>query len=76
MTEVKYGAIEHHAVVVKDRVLSKDFYTKVLGMADDDEARPHNITFAGSFVRAGRSQIHIMEVNSVDPTSSRPNMWW
>lgn len=75
VNNLKYGGIDHHAIVVKNTSASKQFYVNVLGMDDDDINRNSNITFPGSFVKAGHSQIHLMEVHNVDPIAGRPNAW-
>lgn len=62
----------HHAVVVSNTERARRFYIDVLGMQDDDADRAKfNITFPGAFVKAGPSQIHLMEVKNVDQTNDR-----
>lgn len=66
---VDYVCIQHSSLVVTDKDASKHFYLDVLGMQDDTHLRSDAITFPGAFVRAGASQIHLMQVHNLDPTS-------
>lgn len=69
---VQYGRIQHAGVLVKDTHKSKEFYMQVLGMEDDTELRNPKLPFDGAFVRAGSSQIHLMELPNPDPLDGRP----
>lgn len=69
---VHYGRIQHAGVLVKDTLVSKKFYMDVLGMLDDDALRNPKLPFKGAFLRAGASQIHLMELPSPDPEEGRP----
>lgn len=69
---VQYGRIQHAGVLVKDTAVSKKFYMDVFGMQDDDELRNPKLPFKGAFLRAGASQIHLMELPSPDPKEGRP----
>lgn len=52
--------------------LSLAWYTGLLGMADDTHLRNAALPFPGAFVRAGASQIHLMELPNLDPVDGRP----
>lgn len=52
--------------------LSLAWYTGLLGMADDTHLRNAALPFPGAFVRAGASQIHLMELPNPDPVDGRP----
>lgn len=69
---VQYGRIQHAGVLVKDTTVSKKFYMDVFGMQDDDELRNPKLPFKGAFLKAGASQIHLMELPSPDPEEGRP----
>lgn len=69
---VEYGRIQHAGVLVRDTEASKKFYMNVLGMADDTELRNPKLPFEGAFVKAGSSQIHLMELPNPDPLDGRP----
>lgn len=69
---VRYGRIQHAGVLVKDTALSKQFYMHVFGMEDDDALRNPKLPFKGSFLKAGSSQIHLMQLPSPDPEQGRP----
>lgn len=69
---IEYGAIQHIGLLVASTARAKAFYTDVLGMADDEHLRNPALPFGGTFVRAGDSQIHLMELPSPDPTTGRP----
>lgn len=71
-TGVQYGGIQHAGVLVRDTSAAMKFYTEVLGMTDDTAVRNPKLPFDGGFVRAGTSQIHIMELPNPDPTEGRP----
>lgn len=72
LTSINYGRIQHAGVLVTDTEKSKEFYMKVYGMQDDDHLRNPKLPFKGSFMRAGSSQIHLMELPSPDPIMGRP----
>ena len=69
---VEYGRIQHCGVLVKDTEASKSFYMNVFGMEDEDYLRNPKLPFNGSFLRAGASQIHLMELPNPDPLTGRP----
>lgn len=71
-TAVDYGRIQHAGVLVKDTVASKKFYMDVLGMLDETELRSSKLPFDGAFLKAGSSQIHLMELPNPDPEEGRP----
>ncbi|CAM9990218.1 unnamed protein product, partial [Scytosiphon promiscuus] len=51
----------------------KDFYVDVLGFEDESSLRPDDkLPFDGAFVRAGATQIHLMELPNPDPVDGRP----
>ncbi|CAM9651620.1 unnamed protein product [Choristocarpus tenellus] len=71
--KMSFGGIQHAGVIVSDTRASKDFYINVLGFEDDSTLRPDDkLPFQGAFVRAGTTQIHLMELPNPDPTSGRP----
>jgi hypothetical protein len=69
---IQYGHVQHVAVLVEDTAAAKRFYMEVLGMADDHALRNPKLPFDGTFLKAGNSQIHLMELPSVDPKTGRP----
>jgi glyoxylase I family protein len=69
---VQFGCVQHVGMLVENTELAKRFYVNVLGMADDHAQRNPNLPFGGTFLRAGSSQIHLMELPSVDPKIGRP----
>lgn len=69
---IEYGGIQHVGVLVKDTEKSKKFYMEVLGMGDDHALRNPKLPFGGTFLRAGSSQVHLMELPIIDPTTGRP----
>lgn len=73
VAKVQYGGIQHVGMLVEDTATAKRFYMDVLGMTDDDALRNPNLPFVGAFLRAGNSQVHLMELPSVDPKVGRPD---
>lgn len=69
---IHYGRIQHAGVLVKDTAVSKKFYMDVFGMHDEDKLRNPKLPFKGSFLKAGSSQIHLMQLPSPDPEDGRP----
>lgn len=69
---IDYGRIQHAGLLVRDTLASKKFYMDVLGMSDDTELRNKKLPFDGAFLRAGSSQIHLMELPNPDPLEGRP----
>ncbi|CAN0103012.1 unnamed protein product, partial [Pylaiella littoralis] len=73
MSSSEFGGIQHAGVLVSDTKASKEFYVKVLGFEDESTLRPHDkLPFDGAFVRAGATQIHLMELPNPDPIDGRP----
>jgi hypothetical protein len=72
VSSIQYGHVQHVAVLVEDTAAAKRFYMEVLGMADDHALRNPKLPFDGTFLKAGNSQIHLMELPSVDPKTGRP----
>lgn len=70
---INYGRIQHAGVLVKDTETAKQFYMSVFGMEDEDHLRNPKLPFNGSFLRAGSSQIHLMELPNPDPKDGRPD---
>ncbi|CAN8065210.1 unnamed protein product [Agarophyton chilense] len=70
--DVRFGAIQHAGVLVRDTAVAKHFYMSVFGMQDDDHLRNPKLPFKGAFMRAGASQIHLMQLPSPDPLHGRP----
>ncbi|EKX41153.1 hypothetical protein GUITHDRAFT_112889 [Guillardia theta CCMP2712] len=62
--EVGYLSLQHAGVLVDDVERSLKFYTQVLGMKDESHMR--------AFVGCGDSQIHLMQLPSLDPKVGRP----
>ncbi|CAM9960391.1 unnamed protein product [Ectocarpus sp. 12 AP-2014] len=67
----EFGGIQHAGVLVSDSMASKEFYVNVFGFEDDSPLRPQ-LPFDGAFVRAGATQIHLMELPNPDPVDGRP----
>ena len=59
-----YGGIQHVGILVSDLPNSLEFYLNTLGMQDDTQLRNPKLPFAGAFVRAGNTQIHLMVGNT------------
>lgn len=70
--KIEYGCIQHVGMLVEDTETAKRFYMDILGMSDDHALRNPKLPFGGTFVRAGNSQVHLMELPSVDPKDGRP----
>jgi glyoxylase I family protein len=69
---IEYGHVQHVGLLVEDTAKAKRFYVEVLGMGDDHALRNAKLPFGGTFLRAGNSQIHLMELPSMDPKTGRP----
>ncbi|CAM9359201.1 unnamed protein product, partial [Hapterophycus canaliculatus] len=73
MSAPQFGGITHAGVLVSDTKASKDFYVTVLGFEDESFLRPDDkLPFDGAFVRAGATQIHLMELPNPHPVDGRP----
>eukprot|EP00903_Cladosiphon_okamuranus_P008846 g8470.t1 len=73
MVSSEFGGVQHAGVLVKDTKASKEFYVNVLGFEDESSLRPDDkLPFDGAFVRAGATQIHLMELPNPDPVDGRP----
>lgn len=70
MPTIHFGQIQHAGMLVKDVLLSKEFYMNIFGMTDDTDKRG-NLPFPGAFLRAGASQIHLMQLPNPDPLENR-----
>ncbi len=68
-----YLGIQHAGMLVEDTERAKKFYMEVFGMEDDTEKRNPKLPFKGAFLKAGVSQIHLMELPSLDPKEGRPD---
>lgn len=69
---VAYGSIQHCGVLVSDTRKSLEFYVEVFGMTDETYLRNSKLPYKGGWLRAGASQIHLMELPNPDPVSGRP----
>ena len=63
-------SIHHVSLVVKDTAQALKFYQGVLGLERVLE-RPE-LGFPGAWLSIGGQQIHLLEVENVDPVSARP----
>lgn len=70
---VQYHGIQHAGMLVEDTERAKKFYMEVLCMEDDTHTRNPKLPFKGAFMKAGNSQIHLMELPSPDPIEGRPD---
>lgn len=70
--DVAYGSIQHCGVLVSDTEASLAFYQEAFGMLDETHLRNPLLPYKGGWLRAGASQIHLMELNNPDPTRGRP----
>lgn len=70
MMTFKIGGIHHASVVVKDTDIALAFYCNVLGLKVND-SRP-DIGYPGAWLDVGAEQIHLLELDSVDPCGGRP----
>lgn len=64
------SGIHHISVVVSDIKIALAFYCDVLGLSVND-SRP-DIGYPGAWLDIGGQQIHLLELDSVDPRSGRP----
>ncbi len=62
--------IHHASVVVADTDASLVFYCDVLGLGIDP-ARP-DLDYPGAWLCIGQQQLHLLQVDNVDPTQNRP----
>ncbi|TRX03574.1 VOC family protein [Candidatus Methylobacter oryzae] len=66
----KFNFTMHHAsLVVADTAASLRFYCDVLGMPQTD--RP-DLGFPGAWLQLGAQQIHLLELETQDPKTGRP----
>lgn len=68
---VEYGRIQHVGVLVSDASASKKFYMEVLCMQEESELSHVKLPFNCAFLRAGSSQIHLMEHSNPDSEEKR-----
>ncbi len=61
--------LNHASLVVADTAVSLTFYCDILGMQQTD--RP-DLGFPGAWLQLGAQQIHLLELENPDPTTSRP----
>lgn len=67
---LKNSLILHHAsLVVSNTEASLKFYSDVLGLEQIE--RP-DLGFPGAWLKLGEQQIHLLELENVDPTTGRP----
>lgn len=66
----KICGLNHVSVVVANTDVSLAFYSGILGMVQVDN-RP-DLSFPGAWLALGEHQIHLLEVENVDPTGNRP----
>lgn len=62
--------LDHYSVIVQDLQVSLNFYSNILGLVAEN-SRPQ-MDYAGAWFAIGDSQIHLLELPSVDPQSGRP----
>lgn len=67
---VKINAILHASVVVTNTDKALAFYCGVLGLQQCNN-RP-DLGYPGAWLQVGEQQIHLLEVQSVDPVAGRP----
>ena len=72
-TEPIYGSIQHCGVLVRDTAESLEFYKKAFGFLDETHLRNPKLPYKGGWLRAGSSQIHLMELPNPDPVAGRPD---
>jgi len=68
--QVKLSAILHVSVVISNLETSLDFYVRTLGLNVDNE-RP-DLGYPGAWLNIGSQQIHLLQVDNVDPAAGRP----
>jgi glyoxylase I family protein len=67
---LKNSLILHHAsLVVSNTEASLKFYSDVLGLEQTE--RP-DLGFPGAWLKLGEQQIHLLELENIDPTTGRP----
>lgn len=64
------SAIDHCSVVVADTDKALAFYCDVLGLRVD-LSRP-DLGYPGAWLTVGEQQIHLLQVDNVDPVNGRP----
>jgi len=67
----KINGIHHASIVVKDLGSALTFYCDVLGLTVNN-ARP-DIGYPGAWLDVGGQQIHLLQLDSVDPRVGRPD---
>ncbi len=66
----RFLGLHHVSFLVRDTARSLAFYRDVLGL-EQDGGRP-DLGFPGAWLAVGRQQIHLLELESVDPVEGRP----
>jgi len=64
------GSIDHCSLIVADTEKALIFYTEILDL-QLDLSRPE-MAYPGAWLRAGNSQIHLLEVNNPYSVDNRP----
>lgn len=63
--------IGHCSYVIADTARSVRFYREIVGL-QQDHSRPQ-LGFPGAWFQIGAQSLHLLEVDNVDPVSSRPD---
>jgi glyoxylase I family protein len=66
---IHFTSLHHSSIIVADTPVSLAFYTGVLGLKQIE--RP-NLGFPGAWLQVGSQQIHLLELESSDPKTGRP----
>lgn len=72
-SSVKYGGLQHAALLVQNLERAVEFYTQVLGMRDETYQRP-DLQTDGAVIAFGTSQIHLMELPALSSTHRRSEL--
>lgn len=66
---IHFTSLHHVSIMVTDTTASLAFYSGVLGLKQIE--RP-NLGFPGAWLQVGSQQIHLLELENLDPKTGRP----
>ncbi|MGZ8187412.1 MAG: VOC family protein [Methylosarcina sp.] len=66
---IEFCSLHHASIIVADTATALAFYNGVLGLPQID--RP-DLGFPGAWLKVGSQQIHLLELESPDPATGRP----
>ena len=68
MSKITYS-IHHASMMVADTQRAINFYSGVLGLQQTERIP---LPFPGAWFQLGEQQLHVLELESLDPTTGRP----